>query len=233
MIELKVCNKCREHKPQSEYSPSAWERSYSYCKGCQSEYNRERRQQPDAQERRAETSAAHYAANRERKAETGAAWRATNRERKAATNAAWYVANKEQINASNAAWRAANKEKFAATQAAYYANNTADYAARGRVRRQHISKHAMPAWLTEQHKQQMNAVYAEARRITEETGVLHTVDHIWPLKGKNSCGLHAPWNLQILTGSENDAKCNKEPHDTDSAVAWPDAFEIDYAVAAE
>jgi 5-methylcytosine-specific restriction endonuclease McrA len=48
--------------------------------------------------------------------------------------------------------------------------------------------------------------YREAERLTEETGIIHHVDHIIPIsKG----GLHHQDNLQVLTKKENLSKGNK------------------------
>lgn len=55
----------------------------------------------------------------------------------------------------------------------------------------------------------MRAIYAEARRLTRETGIPHHVDHDIPLQGKLVSGLHVHNNLQILTGSENSRKRNR------------------------
>lgn len=68
---------------------------------------------------------------------------------------------------------------------------------------------ATPPWLTAEHKAQITAFYAEARRLTRETGVPHHVDHIHPLQGENVCGLHVPWNLQVMLGADNIRKRNK------------------------
>lgn len=67
---------------------------------------------------------------------------------------------------------------------------------------------ATPPWLTAEHKAAIRAVYEEAQRLTDETGVPHEVDHIVPLRGKGVCGLHVPWNLRAIPSRENRSKSN-------------------------
>ena len=60
--------------------------------------------------------------------------------------------------------------------------------------------------LTPEEHDRILSIYKECARITDETGILHHVDHIHPIsKG----GKHHPDNLQILTATENIRKGNK------------------------
>ena len=68
---------------------------------------------------------------------------------------------------------------------------------------------ATPKWLTKEQIEQIKEWYLYAKIFTETKGIKHEVDHIVPLQGKNVCGLHVPWNLQILTREENRSKGNK------------------------
>lgn len=63
-----------------------------------------------------------------------------------------------------------------------------------------------PKWLTREHKQQIKDLYWLAKTLTDETGILHEVDHIYPLCGDTCSGLHVPWNLRVITKHENRVK---------------------------
>ena len=57
-------------------------------------------------------------------------------------------------------------------------------------------------------QEKINDIYKECKRVSEETGILHHVDHIVPLQGNNVCGFHVEYNLQILEAKENLSKGN-------------------------
>lgn len=78
-----------------------------------------------------------------------------------------------------------------------------------RAARRSMKMMATPAWLTESQVSAMRTVYDHARDCTLVTGERYEVDHIVPIKGKHVCGLHVPWNLQVLPMSENRKKSNK------------------------
>ena len=69
-------------------------------------------------------------------------------------------------------------------------------------------KHATPRWLTTEQRNQIRQFYLDAMTTTRVTGVPYVVDHIVPLRGKDVCGLHVPWNLQVITRADNLAKSN-------------------------
>lgn len=52
-------------------------------------------------------------------------------------------------------------------------------------------------------------VYAEARALSEATGVPHHVDHIIPLQGDLVSGLHVESNLRVLPATDNQRKRNR------------------------
>lgn len=123
----------------------------------------------------------------------------------------YYEKNKEKVKARAKAqpvedrrrYRAKHREKNADFYRAY--NNSR--------RRRH--RFATPPNQSPEDKAAIKAIYAEAQRLTKERGELYTVDHIVPLRGERVCGLHVPWNLEILTQSENSRKGNSYPYDDD------------------
>lgn len=65
---------------------------------------------------------------------------------------------------------------------------------------------ATPAWANEA---EIESIYNEARRLTEETGVRYEVDHIVPLISPIVSGLHVPANLRPLPATFNRSKGNR------------------------
>ena len=93
----------------------------------------------------------------------------------------WYYDNKEKARENHKRWRKQNP---------YYDENRCK----------------IIAWA---NKDEINKFYEEAKRLTEQTGVVHEVDHIIPINHPKVCGLHVPENLQVLPRYINRMKGNK------------------------
>ncbi len=74
-------------------------------------------------------------------------------------------------------------------------------------------KKALPPWLSKKAYKKINSIFKERQKIQNETGTQYEVDHIMPIDCKTSkcCGIHVPWNLEVITLTANRKKGNKLP----------------------
>ena len=70
-------------------------------------------------------------------------------------------------------------------------------------------RQATPTWLTAEQRMEIRLKYRLAIEKSRFTGIRHAVDHIIPLQGETVCGLHVPWNLDVIPQEENLKKSNK------------------------
>lgn len=125
-----------------------------------------------------------------------------------------YWADVEQSRQQNREYYQQNRKKRIQKSVEYARKNAAR--ANATKKKYKLSKEkACPAWVSFSRElcDQITYFYEEARRKTKATGIVHHVDHIVPIQGKTICGLHVPWNLQVLTAAENCSKQNRVPED--------------------
>jgi hypothetical protein len=85
------------------------------------------------------------------------------------------------------------------------------------IRANRVKKASIVRGVPEQ-EQWLSEIYREARALSKLSGQEIQVDHIIPLKGVGVCGLHVPWNLQLVTQSYNCSKRNRISDITESVT---------------
>jgi len=160
-------------------------------------------------ERRLQSARAWRARNKTQMAEIRKRYRTENLERCKVTSLAsakrHYEKNRTKVLAYVADWQRANPEKRKTARARWNQKNPAWNRARIAKRRARLLR-ATPPWADQER---ITVVYADAERLTRESGIEHHVDHAVPLISKVVCGLHVELNLQILRASENHKKSNR------------------------
>jgi len=188
-IQHKECTKCYEVKPLGDFfncKKSLFGKT-SKCKSCikgLSEPKRDQKRDYD----------------RQRRLENQDAIRRYDRYR--------YRRDKEKRTALAKRWARKNPEKRRAICRKYEHKNKGKYVFYSRSKQMRRCQ-ATPKWLTPEQLDQIEMLYILADSFTRITGIKHHVDHIHPIKGNGVRGLHVPWNLQILSQSENCSKSNK------------------------
>jgi hypothetical protein len=135
-------------------------------------------------------------------------YRKQNKEKRREYNKKYKKEHYDAMKSAADKWVKNNPEKVRAKDAKWRKNNPAKRSAK-QMRRQANKLKATPLWLTEEHYKQILYFYELAKELQWLSEEQLQVDHIIPLQGKNVCGLHVPWNLQILPKSMNISKGNK------------------------
>ncbi len=164
-----------------------------------------------------------YAANREKVRKQHTRYYNENKEQILEHKKVYNTENQEAIRTQKKQYREKNKEvlkeyyrKYATNNREKINTNSANWRKRNlfkdsflRAEKRALKLNATPKWLSADQKQQVEYFYWLARDLKVTTGQEYHVDHIIPLKGKVVCGLHVPWNLQILPFDLNIKKGNK------------------------
>jgi 5-methylcytosine-specific restriction endonuclease McrA len=117
----------------------------------------------------------------------------------------YYERNKEAVVSRAQARTVESKNAY---KKKYKAANPDLYKELTNARRRRF-REATPKWLTAEHKMEVRLKYRLAIELSRRLGVPHAVDHIVPLQGEEVCGLHVPWNMEVITQEQNLKKSNK------------------------
>jgi len=209
---MKICNKCGEVKPLSEFNRNKKCRGgyLTVCKACNKRLRQDlEHASPEMYERRLARVRAHKAGNRDHIRSTKAIWDVANRAHIQEYNKDSYASDPEGRRERSRLHRQKHPDRVKESWSKWAKSNHEAYRAirnKANAKRRAAEISATVPWAD---MQKISRLYGEAMRLTAETGIPRHVDHIVPLRGVNVCGLHWEGNLQVLTAAENIRKSNK------------------------
>jgi hypothetical protein len=220
---FKVCCKCKLQKEFEQFSKHSKTKDglQTMCKSCKKAYkiaNKEKIAATDKEyylankDKLFEYQRTYRDQNKDKVLEYERNYREINKDRISERSKKYYEENKEAIALRAKNYYKANPDKVSARYKKHYVDNKLAYAVKCNKRRA-MKKNAVPAWLTEEDHQEIKDFYEIAKMFKIYTGQTYHVDHIVPLQGKTVCGLHVPWNLQVISATENLSKSNKLQED--------------------
>jgi len=205
-MTTKTCSKCKQAKELACFNKcSANKDSLSYwCRDCSnSEKKKWHKKNKSEQNKKSleyyrskseelkKKMRENYSMNRLERIEYSKNYRIRNKEKVIKQQKEYAEKNREELRKRSRKWCAENKDKVREFTAAR----------RAKLRGAKIK-------ISEQHADEIRYIYWLASDLSAITGEDYHVDHIVPLSGKNVCGLHVPWNLQILPSDLNQKKYN-------------------------
>jgi hypothetical protein len=190
---MKLCASCKAKKSLSEFykrkdSPDGYRNDCKDCRKASSLKNHYENQE----QRKARFKADHakrVLENPNFYAETYARYR----ESSLATAKQYYQDHIEERKAKQRLWSKTNRGTANALSKRYKLKKV----------------NATPKWLTPEQIYNMQCTYKVAAQLSETSSQKWHVDHIVPIRGKDVCGLHVPWNLQVLPAKMNMQKGNR------------------------
>jgi hypothetical protein len=220
----KKCPKCKKNKKVAEFHKSLSAKSglQSWCKSCKRNEGKTLTAKIRQQE--------YYKNNINSIKKYKHNWHIKNRKKILLRVKKYTKENYEEIKAYKKEYRKNNKEKIAADNKKYQQENPEKVNANTRkwaknnpdkvlasVRKRQLTKTKQtPKWLTEEQLKEIEWFYTTAKELQWLSEEPLEVDHIIPLKAINAktkehiaCGLHVPWNLQIISASKNRSKGNR------------------------
>jgi hypothetical protein len=142
------------------------------------------------------------------KAESNRKYRESRKEELKAKKSEYYYKNKESISTKAKEKYLQNPETVKQRVKKWKEVNRGKHNARCMARHVLKMRSRLPC-LSEDDLWMIEQAYDISILRSKMTGIKWHVDHIVPLKHKRVCGLHVPWNLQVIPASVN---CSKRNH---------------------